>query len=181
MARDVTLSEVVVRGEEYKVVKVFSNILKRTRCQLGSIFGYNDHSAGAFVLDYNDPTGVWDVVDAMHNYTMALRHVRPDDWTGELMLRTVHDCRMFAHPSFDTKQQRSILMDFFDQVLRFDAMRGRARKPPMDRTEMLDLAKKLLFRKGIVWPNILHCCGALLPGEDCSEDAQSSQGQPRQR
>ena len=92
---------------------------------------------------------MWDVVDAMHNYTMALRHVRPDDWTGELMLRTVHDCRMFAHPSFDTKQQRSILMDFFDQVLRFDAMRGRARKPPMDRTEMLDLAKKLLFRKGI--------------------------------
>jgi hypothetical protein len=35
------------------------------------------------------------------------------------------------------------------QVLRHNAMMGRCRKPPMDQKEMLDLAKELLFRKGV--------------------------------
>jgi hypothetical protein len=64
------------------------------------------------------------------------------------MLRTIHDCRMFDNPSFGAKQQKMMLMDFFDQVLRHNAMPGRAKKPPMDRREMLDLAKQLLFQKG---------------------------------
>ena len=115
----------------------------------GRIRAESDRTAGAFILDYNGPTGVWDAVDGIHNYTTALRQVRPDDWTGELMLRTLHDCRMFGHSSFSQKQQKDMIMDFFDQVLRHNAMRGRAKKPPMNRVDMLDLAKQLLFQKGI--------------------------------
>ena len=40
-------------------------------------------------------------------------------------------------------------MDFFDQVLRHNAMRGRAKKPPMKRKDMADLAKQILFQRGI--------------------------------
>ena len=115
----------------------------------GRIRADNDRTAGAFVLDYIEPNGVWDAVDAVHNYATVLRQVRPDDWSGELLLRTLHDCRMFDHPKFNTKQQKDIIMDMFDQVLRYNAMRGRVDKPPMDRTEMLDLAKQLLFRRGV--------------------------------
>ena len=55
----------------------------------GKIRAKDDRSAGAFLLDYESPRGVWEAVDAVHNYTMALRMVRPDDWTGELLLRTL--------------------------------------------------------------------------------------------
>jgi hypothetical protein len=40
----------------------------------GRIRADNDRTAGAFVLDYIEATGVWDVVDAMHNYCAILRH-----------------------------------------------------------------------------------------------------------
>lgn len=115
----------------------------------GRIRADNDRTAGAFVLDYQEATGVWEAVDAIHNFTVALRFVRPEDHTGELMLRTMHDCRMFRAPSFSAQDQRRMIMDYFNQVLKISAMKGRMRKPPMDRNEMLDLAKQLLFAKGV--------------------------------
>ena len=141
-----------------------------------------DGMAGAFLLDYNEPKGVWEAVDAIHNYAAVLRQVRPDDWTGELLLRTLHDFRMFAHPSFDAKAQRSLIMDLFDQVLRHNAMMGKCKKPPMDRKEMKELATELLFRIGkLVLSSfyklsshcrrcgrivLIHCTGALLQGRE---------------
>ena len=89
--------------------------------------------------------------------------LRPDDWTGDLMQRILHECRVFAHPTFNLATQKELIMTFFDQVtesitkkfltifvqvLRQTAMLGRCRKPPMVHQEMLDLAKELLFRKG---------------------------------
>ena len=112
----------------------------------GKIRAENDRTAGAFVLDYAEPSGVWEAIDAIHNYQIALRSVRPEDWTADLLLKTIHDCRNFAVPSFSGKQQKDIIMDLFNQVLRQNAMKGRSKKPPMDRTEMLDLAKHLLFQ-----------------------------------
>ena len=76
----------------------------------GRIRADNAKTAGAFVLDYSEPSGVWETVDVIHNYTAALRCVRPDDHTGELMLRTIHDCRMFNAPSFSAMEQRKMVM-----------------------------------------------------------------------
>ena len=76
----------------------------------------NDRTAGAFVLDYDDPEGPWEAVDSIFNYAMALSRVRPDDWTGILLLRTLHECRMFSHPRFTAKVQRELIMTMFDQV-----------------------------------------------------------------
>ena len=82
----------------------------------GRIRATNDRTAGAFVLDYEDPRGVWDAIDSIFNYTMVLRMVRPDDWTGVLLLRTLHECRMFSHPKFSAKAQKELIMTMFDQV-----------------------------------------------------------------
>ena len=60
----------------------------------------NDRSAGAFVLDYSLAKGPWEAMDAVQNYTMAMRLVRRDDWTGDLMQRILHEYRVFAHPTF---------------------------------------------------------------------------------
>ena len=82
----------------------------------GRIRATDDKSAGAFVLNYDEPKGVWECVDAVHNYVMVLGQVRPDDWSGRLLLTTLHNCRMFSHPKFSDKIQRELIMDFFDQV-----------------------------------------------------------------
>ena len=83
----------------------------------GKIRATDDKSAGAFVLSYDEPKGVWEAVDAVHNYTMVLGQVRPDDWSGRLLLNVLHNCRMFSHQKFTDKVQRELIMDFFDQVL----------------------------------------------------------------
>lgn len=82
----------------------------------GRIRATDDKTAGAFVLNYEEPKGVWEAVDAIHNYNMVLGQVRPDDWTGRLLLNTLHNCRMFSHPKFSDKMQRDLVMDMFDQV-----------------------------------------------------------------
>lgn len=75
-------------------------------------------TAGAFYYDYAEAASVWDAVDAVHNYTMCLRMVHEDDWSGQLLLKTLHECRMFAHPKFSTREQRQMIMDLFDKVRR---------------------------------------------------------------
>ena len=82
----------------------------------GRIRATDDKSAGAFVLNYEEAKGVWDAVDAVHNYCLVLGQVRPDDPSGRLLLKTLHECRMFSHPKFTDKVQRELVMDFFDQV-----------------------------------------------------------------
>ena len=82
----------------------------------GRIRATDDKSAGAFMLDYEEPRGVWEAIDAIHNYTMVLAQVRPDDWSGRLLLNTLHNCRMFSHPKFSDKVQRELIMGLFDQV-----------------------------------------------------------------
>ena len=82
----------------------------------GRIKATDDKSAGAFILNYEDPKGVWEAVDAIHNYNTVLGQVRPEDWSGRLLLKTLHECRMFSHPKFSDKVQRELIMDFFDQV-----------------------------------------------------------------
>ena len=129
----------------------------------GSIKTFDDKSAGAFLFNYEEPKGPWDAVDGIFNYAMALRMVRPEDGSGLLLLRTLHECRMFNHPKFSPRAQRELIMAFFDQVrgsdyhvvlhvmlqvLEKNAMRGRTKRPPMNEGEMLDLAKALLHRRG---------------------------------
>ena len=76
----------------------------------------NDKEAGAFLLNYEEPKGVWEAMDAVHNYNMVLGQVRPEDYSGRLLLNVIHACRMFSHPKFSDKMQRDLIMDFFDQV-----------------------------------------------------------------
>ena len=82
----------------------------------GRVKFYDDRTAGAFLLDYEDSKGPWEAIDGIFNYAMALRMIRPEDDSGILLLRTLHECRMFNHPKFGVKVQRELIMALFDQV-----------------------------------------------------------------
>ena len=114
----------------------------------GKIRADSDKTAGAFVYDYMEPSGVWDAMDAVHNYATALRFVWPDNNSGHLLLKCLHDYRYFDGAGFPPARQKKLIMDFFDQVLSANAMRGRSKKPPVNREEMMATAKELLFKQG---------------------------------
>ena len=82
----------------------------------GKIHLDSDRKAGSFMLNYVEAASVFEAVDACHNYNMALRQVRPDDWTGTILLRTLHHAKMFSNEKFSAKTQKDLIMDFFGQV-----------------------------------------------------------------
>ena len=73
-------------------------------------------TAGAFFYEFQDAKGVWEAVDGVHNYMHVLSLVRPEDYSGRLLLTTLHQCRFFAHPLINAKGQRELVMSLFDQV-----------------------------------------------------------------
>lgn len=73
-------------------------------------------TAGAFFYEFQDAKGVWESVDGVHNYMHVLSLIRPDDYSGRLLLTTLHQCRYFAHPLINSKGQRELIMGLFDQV-----------------------------------------------------------------
>lgn len=75
-------------------------------------------TAGAFFYEFQDAKGVWEAVDGVHNYMHVLSLIRPEDYSGRLLLTTLHQCRMFAHPLINAKGQRELIMSLFDQVQR---------------------------------------------------------------
>jgi hypothetical protein len=82
----------------------------------GKIHLDSNRTAGTFMLNYVEAASVYEAVDACHNYNIALRQVRPDDWTGAVLLQTLHQVEMFSHEKFSTKTQKDFVMDFFGQV-----------------------------------------------------------------
>jgi hypothetical protein len=93
----------------------------------------NPQMAASCHWNYEPAKGCHDVVDAIWNYIMVMhlvgaknitmndhRHlafqVRPDDYSGLVLLRNLHFCRFFAHPSISPKEQREMLLETFDQV-----------------------------------------------------------------
>ena len=51
----------------------------------GRIRAENDRTAGAFILDYAEPSGVWEAIDAIYNYQIALRAVQSSHRIGQLI------------------------------------------------------------------------------------------------
>ena len=106
-------------------------------------------TAGAFQQDYVEAQGVWQLVDGAWNYATALRSIRPSDYSGHLMLKTMHEVRYFAGAcKMDPKVQLKMLKEFMDNIFRKNSLKGRSSAPPLDRTQMLDEARAVMIKNG---------------------------------
>ena len=80
---------------------------------------------GAFQRDYVEAQSVWALVEAAWNYADCIRAIRPEDWSGHVLLKTMHEVRFFKGAARgDDRKQLRMLKEFFDNVLRLNSMRG---------------------------------------------------------
>jgi hypothetical protein len=78
-----------------------------------------------------------------------LRNIRPDDFSGHLMLKTLHDVRFFAGACRrDAKLQQRMIKDFMDNTFRKNALRGRCKEPPLDHRQVLEEARSVMVKNG---------------------------------
>ena len=120
------------RGAEL-AVKMFLESNVNVDHRPGKVKLDSDGTTGAFQHDYVEAQGVWQVVDAVWNYTTALRSIRPSDYSGHLIMKTMHDMRFFAGAcKSNHKLQLKMLKDFVDNVLRRNVRKGRSRDEMMD-------------------------------------------------
>jgi hypothetical protein len=121
-----TIARVHDRGAEL-TLKMFlsSNVGVETRD--GKLRFDTDSLQGAFLLDYHEPQGVWEAVGAVHNYVTILRLIRTEDYSGHVMLHTLHAVRFFAGACRNVTEQKKMVTNFCDQVFRKNACHGRNR------------------------------------------------------
>ena len=112
-------------------------------------------SAAAFQLDYKEPQTVWETVDCVQRYTITLRSVRPDDYTGDLLLRVLHEYRYFAGVSRTDGYQKALITKFVEKVFVENSNRGRSRTPPLDYSEVSRKAKITLHEAGHLEGNLV--------------------------
>lgn len=117
--------------------------------------GIEKHDIG-LAREYVECQGVYQVMSAIFQYQSNLAMIRPDDWSGDVMLRVLHDVKYFL-PLIITrvrgkverdKAQLEMVIWFADQVLDRNATRGRARKSPLKYEEVRAIAvsaSNLLF------------------------------------
>ena len=133
--------------------------------------GMEKHDIG-LVREYVECQGVYQVMSAIHQYQSNLTMIRPDDWSGSLMIRILHDVKYFL-PIIVTrvrgkverdKKQLELITWFADQVLDRNSMRGRSGKSPLKYEEVRAIAvsaSNLLFGGsgiGLGWDMDMASC-----------------------
>ena len=171
--------------DNIRVVK--TRILTDTR-------GVEKHDIG-LAREYVDPQGVYQVMSAIHQYQSNLSMIRPDDWSGSLMLRILHDVKYFL-PIIVTRVRSKVEMDkkqldmiiwFADQVLDRNSARGRAGKSPLKYEEVRAIAvsaSNLVFGGsgiGLGWDIDMASCSldpytARIGGEDGGQGGHGVSG-----
>ena len=140
--------------------------------------------------------GVYQVMSAIFQYQSNLAMIRPDDWSGDVMIRVLHDVKYFL-PIIITRVRGKVEMDkaqlemviwFADQVLDRNATRGRAGKSPLKYEEVRAIAvsaSNLLFGGsgiGLGWDIDMASCkldpytAGVGVGEDKDHGGQGGQG-----
>ena len=78
------------RGAEL-TIKMFLEANVNVEQRPGKMKLDQNSTTGAFQHDFVEPQGVWQLVHALWSHTTALRNIRPSDYSGHLMLKTLHD------------------------------------------------------------------------------------------
>ena len=127
------------RGAPRKIKQYLKDNLRVTKTKAWvSNQGMEEHDIG-LARNYVEPTGVYEVMSAIHQYTINVWMIRRDDWSGMLMLKVLHDVKYFAPLLISKirtkaerdKKQLEVITWFADHVLELNSQRGRLHKTPL--------------------------------------------------
>ena len=127
------------RGAPRKIKQYLKDNLRVTKTKAWvSSQGMEEHDIG-LSKNYAEPTGVYEVMSAIHQYNINVWMIRRDDWSGMLMIKVLHDVKYFAPlliSKIRTKAERDskqleVITWFADHVLELNSQRGRLHKTPL--------------------------------------------------
>ena len=127
------------RGAPRKIKQYLKDNLRVTKTKAWvSNQGGEEHDIG-LARNYVEPTGVYEVMSAIHQYNTNVWMIRRDDWSGMLMIKVLHDVKYFAPILISKirtkaerdKKQLEVITWFADHVLELNSQRGRLRKTPL--------------------------------------------------
>ena len=136
------------RGAPRKIKQYLKDNIRVTKSRAWvSSEGDDLHDVG-LSKNYQEPTGVYEVMSAIHQYAGNVWMIRRDDASGFLMLRVLHDVKFFAPiliSKIKTKAERDkkqleVISWFADHVLELNSQRGRLAKPPLEYDEVRRVA-----------------------------------------
>ena len=111
--------------------------------------GNSDGTIGAFEFDYKEPQNIWEIADALYAYTTALHTVRPEDWSGLVLLKVFHKYRCLSNSGRDQAVQAKALVRWINGVLQKNGTRGMNKAPPLDMEEVEQVLLKDLHHNRI--------------------------------
>ena len=177
------------RGAPRKIKQYLKDNIRVTKSRAWvSTEGDDLHDIG-LSKNYQEPTGVYEVMSAIHQYASNVWMIRRDDASGLLMLRVLHDVKFFAPlliSKIKTKAERDkkqleVISWFADHVLELNSQRGRLAKPPLEYDEVrrvaTSAANKIYSGSGVSlgWEMDMGAC-SFDPYTTADEQRQDWQG-----
>ena len=93
---------------------------------------------------WNEAKHVWEAMDGIFNFVAVEFMTRRYSHAGLSILRCLHEVRYFCGVAEGPKQQRILLIEFFNECLRKNQQRGREGKHRVTLTECTQIASKVL-------------------------------------
>ena len=110
--------------------------------------GLESHDVG-LAREYEECTGVYQLVSALWQYAINLFLIRREDYSGLLLLKVLHDIKFFQPVLLSKvvgKKQRDakqveVVQHFLDEAMERNSMLGKQAKPPLSYEELLRIAR----------------------------------------
>jgi hypothetical protein len=95
--------------------------------------------------DWQEASGVSELMEALHNYQACLFSIQPWNWSGLILARVCHEANFFTQVADNEGQQRVILEKFLDEALHRNRTNVVQDKPPLVYKEMLGVAEAVVM------------------------------------
>ena len=102
-----------------------------------------EHFAMGLEKDWANPNTVWEMMDAAFNYAAVEHMTRQYSYAALSMIRAIHDCRFFIGVAASPKQQRVLVENYFNEMLKKNQHRGREGKHPLTFRECKEVSKEV--------------------------------------
>ena len=94
--------------------------------------------------EWAETSGVGEVLEAVHNWTAVRFQVAPWDWSGLLLLRSLHEMAYFTHVVETEESQRVLLERYVDHYLNTNRRNLMQNKPPLIYRQVVRLAEEVV-------------------------------------
>ena len=93
--------------------------------------------------EWNDTSGITEVVEATHNWAAIKFMTCPWDWSGLLLLRILHDASFFGEVTTTEGTQKELLERFVNEFMMENRHRAMNEQCPMVYEEAVELAQRI--------------------------------------